>query len=113
VLGGLSGDPDARDCTPPWVTPVSGAPTSARSTTRTPAEHRQRLPFVGPARLGAATVRTLREMAGDTCSTLPFEAPRSIFNVGIGGDRKAVPHLQRMLIHLENAVADLEKATAK
>ena len=29
--------------------------------------------------------------------------------IGIVGDRKAVPHLQRMLIHLENAIADLEK----
>jgi hypothetical protein len=29
---------------------------------------------------------------------------------GIVGDRKAVPHLQRMLIHVENALADLEKA---
>lgn len=29
---------------------------------------------------------------------------------GIVGDRKAVPHLQRMLIHLENAISDVEKA---
>lgn len=31
---------------------------------------------------------------------------------GIVGDRKAVPHLQRLLTHLENALADLEKTFA-
>lgn len=31
---------------------------------------------------------------------------------GIVGDRKALPHLQRMLIHLDGALADLEKAVA-
>ncbi|RNL62820.1 DUF1298 domain-containing protein [Nocardioides marmoriginsengisoli] len=31
-------------------------------------------------------------------------------NIGVVGDRRRLPHLQRMLVHLENAVADLEKA---
>lgn len=89
VLGGMSSDPAARDCTPPWVTPATGAATPARSTTRTPAELRSSRPdLVAPARLGLSTLRTLREMAADTHSTLPFQAPRSIFNVGIGGARR-------------------------
>jgi diacylglycerol O-acyltransferase len=29
---------------------------------------------------------------------------------GIVGDRAALPRLQRMLIHLDNAIGDLEKA---
>ena len=87
VLGGLSPDPASRTCTPPWVTPVSGAETPARSTTRTPPEHRKR-DLLAPARLSARTVRTLLEMSHDTNARLPFEAPRSIFNVGIGGARR-------------------------
>ncbi|HSV37682.1 MAG TPA: wax ester/triacylglycerol synthase family O-acyltransferase, partial [Nocardioidaceae bacterium] len=87
VLGGLSPDPSSRSCTPPWVTPLTGAETPARSTTRLPAEHRSR-DLLAPAKLGYSTVRTLREMSNDVHARLPFEAPSSIFNVGIGGARR-------------------------
>ncbi|MCX6398495.1 MAG: wax ester/triacylglycerol synthase family O-acyltransferase [Propionibacteriales bacterium] len=36
----------------------------------------------------------------------------NLMTFGIVGDRKALPHLQRMLIHLDGALADLEKAVA-
>ena len=87
VLGGMSPDPSYRGCTPPWVTPVSGAPSPARSTTKLPVELRKR-DLLAPAKLGFSTVRTLREMRADAHAHLPFEAPQSIFNVSIGGARR-------------------------
>jgi hypothetical protein len=35
---------------------------------------------------------------------------KGFIDVGIIGDRRAVPHLQRLLIHLETALAELEKS---
>jgi len=89
VLGGLSGDPANREGQPPWATAARGVKTPARSTTKVPAELRTPLSDVtAPLRTGLSATRTLVEMYRDVHARLPFEAPRSPFNVGIGGARR-------------------------
>lgn len=87
VLGGLSPDPDARDCTPPWaISPRPAAP-------RTPREPVPLTSLVGSAVTGTvrgtvAAARTLQQMALDVDASVPYEAPNSILNSGISGARR-------------------------
>ncbi|HET6152603.1 MAG TPA: wax ester/triacylglycerol synthase family O-acyltransferase [Marmoricola sp.] len=92
VLDGLSPDPAARDCTPPWaLSSRPSAPRSARHRTRrTPTS----LPVLvadavmGSARSTFAAARTLQQMALDADATVPYAAPNSVLNSGISGARR-------------------------
>ncbi|MFL6060598.1 MAG: WS/DGAT/MGAT family O-acyltransferase [Marmoricola sp.] len=87
VLEGLSPDPGARDCTPPWA--VSARPAQPRA---------RREPSSLPAMIGAAVAggvrgtvvaaRTLQQMALDADATVPYAAPNSILNSSISGARR-------------------------
>lgn len=87
VLDGLSPDPDARDCTPPWA--VSPRPTAAR-VPRTPVRLASLIgsTVAGSVRGTIAAARTLQQMAADTDASVPYEAPNSILNSSITGARR-------------------------
>jgi diacylglycerol O-acyltransferase / wax synthase len=70
---------------------------------------------------GPSTVKLARAALLEQQLTLPFAAPRTMLNVtlannadnldfGLVGCRRSVPHLQRLLGHLEDALKDLERA---
>ncbi|MCW2856587.1 MAG: hypothetical protein JWR52_2202 [Marmoricola sp.] len=87
VLDGLSPDPDARDCTPPWaVSPRPGRPRTPR--TPVPLINQIGAGVIGSLRGTVAAARTLQEMAADADASLPYEAPNSILNSGISGARR-------------------------
>lgn len=91
TLGGLSPDPASRDCRPPWAIRAGGAAAESAPDIAGPL-----LPDLrGPVRDGvltalasASAAGTLAAMLRDTNAHVPFEAPRSIFNVSIGGARR-------------------------
>jgi len=47
-----------------------------------------------------------------TRRTMPLTSPPELVAVGLTADPEVVPHVQRMLVHLDNALTDLEKASA-
>ena len=91
MVRGLSSDPDERDMPPPWAPPErprpsvpSGGPADAvRGLARDVVEGGK---AVGEASL--ATVRTLARSLEDRAASLPYQAPRSMFNVPITGARR-------------------------
>jgi diacylglycerol O-acyltransferase len=83
TLEGMSADPDDRSCTPPWA----DRPAYKQVTTRASGPH-VLTRSARSLKAGATAVRTLREMAIDTGSSVPYEAPRSIFNTRITGARR-------------------------
>lgn len=84
VLGGLSVDPDARDCTPPWIEVQRPGPDPSLPPDKLPLGVR----FRRAAKVGPSTARVLREMRQDATASLPYDAPRSVFNVPISGARR-------------------------
>lgn len=84
TLEGMSTDPDNRSCTPPWAERPAYRETAQR---RPSAPHAVRR-SARSLKAGATAIRTLREMALDTGSSVPYEAPRSIFNTRITGARR-------------------------
>jgi len=87
VLGGLSPDPDARDCTPPWA--VSPRPTPPRTPrTSVPLGAAVGAAVVGSVRGTVAAAKTLQQMAADVDASVPYEAPNSILNSSISGARR-------------------------
>jgi len=87
VLGGLSTDPTAQDCTPPWI--ATKQDEQERETSR-PA--RVKMPIASRLRDGLltapATVRALRDMRFDAAASVPYDAPRSILNAPLTGARR-------------------------
>jgi diacylglycerol O-acyltransferase len=83
VLEGLSPDPGARDCTPPWaVSPRPAAPRTPRRPTSLPAV------IAGGVRATVVAARTLQQMALDADATVPYAAPNSVLNSPISGARR-------------------------
>jgi diacylglycerol O-acyltransferase len=88
TLGGVSSDADALDCTPPWVRPQRESEFVAPQIPRALTSSNIAARALAKARISLSTIRTLHEISRDADSSLPFEAPRSMFNVGIGGARR-------------------------
>lgn len=87
VLDGLSPDPDARDCTPPWA--VSSRPAKPRVPREaTPLPALIGSTVVGGVRGTVMAARTLQQMALDADATVPYAAPNSILNSSISGARR-------------------------
>lgn len=87
VLGGLSPDPEARDCTPPWAaSPRPAAPRVPRAPV--PLTTLIGSTVTGSVRGTIAAARTLQQMAADIDASVPYEAPNSILNSGISGARR-------------------------
>jgi len=83
TLEGMSPDPDNRSCTPPWADrPAYSGTRASRPRSNVVTRTARSLT------VGAAAMRTLREMANDTAASVPYEAPRSIFNGRITGARR-------------------------
>ncbi len=85
----LSEDPDERDMRPPWA----GVPRTVYEGPRADGDPLAGL--LGAAKvvrdvvgLGPAVVRYLNQAFAEQAATLPFEAPRSMFNVPITGARR-------------------------
>lgn len=96
LLGGLSKDPESRDCTAPWIIPM-------RHRNRPPRPEDQAVSVVergrefaesvgGMGRSLAGSVKALAEMTLDTArtrtATLPFTAPNSVLNGSVGSARR-------------------------
>jgi WS/DGAT/MGAT family acyltransferase len=87
VLEGLSPDPEARDCTPPWAeSPRPARPRSPR--TPVPLLNQLGATVAGSVRGTVAAALTLQQMAADVDASVPYEAPNSILNSGISGARR-------------------------
>ncbi|MFL6024140.1 MAG: WS/DGAT/MGAT family O-acyltransferase [Marmoricola sp.] len=87
VLEGLSPDPDARDCTPPWA--ASLRPVRPRTPrTATPLINQISATVASSVRGTIAAAVTLQQMAADVDASVPYEAPNSILNSGISGARR-------------------------
>ncbi|MFL6172357.1 MAG: WS/DGAT/MGAT family O-acyltransferase [Marmoricola sp.] len=87
VLGGLSPDPDARDCSPPWaVSPRPPRPRMPRP--QVPLAAQVGAAVTGSLRGTIAAAKTLQQMAADVDSSVPYEAPNSILNSSISGARR-------------------------
>ncbi|WP_026426008.1 WS/DGAT/MGAT family O-acyltransferase [Actinokineospora inagensis] len=77
----LSPDPAARDIRPPWATPID----TGRAGGDRPGMSAVLRDIAG---IGPAFARYARQAFREQAATLPFEAPRSIFNVPITGARR-------------------------
>lgn len=84
MQGALTEDPDARDCSPPWATQTRRS--RARSAQSSFAE-RTRGAVAELAGFAPAAVKALNEVVKDQ-AVRPMQAPRSMFNVSIGGARR-------------------------
>jgi diacylglycerol O-acyltransferase len=110
VLGGLTTDPDARDCLPPWVRDPH-EPQAAADATAEPGSSAGQLASI--PRLTTSAVRAVRSMRRDTYATVPYEAPRSLLNVPITGARRFAgdswPHerLKRVAVAASSTVNDV------
>ncbi|MGH3434492.1 MAG: WS/DGAT/MGAT family O-acyltransferase [Thermocrispum sp.] len=80
----LTEDPDARDCEMPWTIK---RPKSAKSAPMSVAD-RVRGVFGELAGFAPTAVRALNEARREQSITLPLQAPRTMFNVSIGGARR-------------------------
>ncbi|NKQ58565.1 wax ester/triacylglycerol synthase family O-acyltransferase [Amycolatopsis sp. K13G38] len=82
----LSDDPDDHDCPPPWGTPRPPRAKSAGGTgslLRTARSSVEQLAGVAPAALKLA-----KEAFREHTLTLPMQAPKTMFNIPIGGARR-------------------------
>jgi diacylglycerol O-acyltransferase / wax synthase len=82
TLGGLSQDPEARDCTPAWADRAEDT-TDGSSQGFAPLLH-----LAGSVRATVAAMVALQDMARDAHTPVPYEAPSSILNGRITGARR-------------------------
>ncbi|NIH78794.1 WS/DGAT/MGAT family O-acyltransferase [Amycolatopsis viridis] len=86
LQGTLSDDPDDRSCPPPWGSrhlPQGKPPRNARSLLRLGASSLKQVAGMAPA-----AVKVAREAFREHTLLMPMQAPKTIFNVPIGGARR-------------------------
>ena len=86
LIGTLSDDPADLDCPPPWGS--RRKPGSSRAKTPGSVLETAGKTFSQLAGIAPAAVKVAREAFGEHSVTLPGQAPRTMFNVPIGGARR-------------------------
>jgi diacylglycerol O-acyltransferase / wax synthase len=85
MMRAMTPDPDDREMRVPWTLRPSGRePAHSRSVLRTLVDTARSVVTLGPSALSVARAALLEQQL-----TLPFRAPKTMFNVPIGGARRA------------------------
>jgi diacylglycerol O-acyltransferase / wax synthase len=91
MVRGLSEDPDERGMAPPWAPRGVGSPSMPSGTVRDTVRGLARDAVEGGRAVGEASlaaIRTLARALEDRAASLPYQAPRTMFNVPITGARR-------------------------